>query len=307
VVTPSVGFSAVGLLFEIGDSLREARLRQGLSLAEVEAELRIRSRYLAALEEEHFELLPGTAYARAFLRDYAEFLGLDSALFVSEYGARFEPAEHFEDARPAAARTGRRARLHPRLAVAVALALLAALGALILGLASRSHPHQNAPTRPPSSVAATQTGPPPGVRSPHKPARPLLPVSLRGIGAWDPFGDRHEHDSAAPAATDGNPATYWYTETYAAGLQKPGVGLLLDAGHPVRLQRLTLSSDTPGYTALVQAGPTQHGPFRAISAPTTVEHRTTFALHGHAERYYLVWITKLDHVAHINDVQASSR
>jgi transcriptional regulator with XRE-family HTH domain len=290
-------------MFQIGDSLREARLRQGLSLSEVEAQLRIRSRYLAALEEERFEILPGTAYARVFLRDYAEFLGLDSAPFVSEYGARFEPAGQLEAIRPPGAPTSPRQHLHAKLAATVALALLAALGMLILGLASRSHPHSSAtPSSPPE--ATIQTRQLPAVHSQRKPTRSLRPVSLRGIGAWDPFGDRHEHDSAAAAGTDGNPATYWYTETYAAGLQKPGVGLLLDAGHPVRLVRLTVSTDTPGYTALVQAGLTAHGPFRAISTPTTVARRTTFPLHTAADRYYVVWITKLDHVAHVKDVQA---
>lgn len=289
-------------MFQIGGSLREARLRQGLSLSEVDALLRIRSRYLAALEEERFEILPGTAYARLFLRSYAEFLGLDSAPFVSEYGARFERAEQLEEIRPPGAPTSPRLHLHPKLAATVALALLAALGMLILGLAPRSHPHPGATASPPE--ATIQTSQLPAAHSQRKATRSLRPVSVRAIGAWDPFGDRHEHDGAARAATDGNPATYWYTETYAAGLQKPGVGLLLDAGHPVRLVRLTVSTNTPGYTALIQAGPTAYGPFRAISTPTTVTRRTTFPLHTAADRYYLVWITKLHHVAHINDVHA---
>jgi transcriptional regulator with XRE-family HTH domain len=291
-------------MFEIGTSLREARLRQGLSLAQVEVQLRIRCRYLAALEEERFELLPGMAYARAFLRGYADFLGLDGELILTEYKARFEPAEELEEVRLPAERASRRLRVGPRLAAAAAILLLTAAGVLILGLAPGSHPRRSATPTPHPPAAATRARTPPAQVKPATPARPLLPVSLRGIGAWDPYGDRREHDSEAPAATDRGLSTYWETETYTAGLRKPGVGLLLDAGQPVRLRRLTLATDTPGYTALIQAGPTAGGPFRTFSPAITVATTTTFPLHAPAERYYLVWITRLDHVVHVNDVHA---
>jgi hypothetical protein len=76
-------------VFEIGSSLREARLRQRLELSEIERATRIRSRYLQALEDERFDLLPGTAYAKGFLRTYAEQLGLDGQRFVEEFDTRF--------------------------------------------------------------------------------------------------------------------------------------------------------------------------------------------------------------------------
>src|SRR5436190_23784103 len=79
-------------MFEIGSSLREARNRQGLELAEVEA-TRIRGRYLEALEQERFELLPAGPYPRSFLREYADFLGLDGDIYANEYDLRFAPAE----------------------------------------------------------------------------------------------------------------------------------------------------------------------------------------------------------------------
>src|SRR5713226_5090425 len=72
-------------MFEIGSTLREARERQAFELADVERATKIRLRYLAALEEERFERLPGGAYAKGFLRSYAEFLGLEGQLFVDEY------------------------------------------------------------------------------------------------------------------------------------------------------------------------------------------------------------------------------
>ena len=80
-------------MFEIGDSLREARTRRGLSLTTSQKGLRIRERYLTALEEERWELLPGEAYTKGFLRTYAEFLGLDGNLYVDEYNERIAAHE----------------------------------------------------------------------------------------------------------------------------------------------------------------------------------------------------------------------
>jgi cytoskeleton protein RodZ len=80
-------------VLEIGSSLREVRIRRGVELAQVEAETHIRTRYLKALEDERFDLLPGDAYVRGFLRTYADYLELDAELFVDEYKARFAPPE----------------------------------------------------------------------------------------------------------------------------------------------------------------------------------------------------------------------
>lgn len=76
-------------MFEIGSSLREARVRKGLDVPAAERETKIRAKYLRALEEETFDLLPSQAYVRGFLRSYADFLGLDGNLFVDEYTSRF--------------------------------------------------------------------------------------------------------------------------------------------------------------------------------------------------------------------------
>jgi len=69
----------------IGQRLREARAARGLALADVQARTKIRSEYLRAMEEERWEALPGSAYARAFLRTYGNFLGLDGPALANEY------------------------------------------------------------------------------------------------------------------------------------------------------------------------------------------------------------------------------
>jgi len=80
-------------MFEIGNSLREARLRQGLDFPDVERATKIRPKYLRALEDEQFEILPAQTYVKGFLSTYAEFLGLDGQLYVDEYNSRYVTRE----------------------------------------------------------------------------------------------------------------------------------------------------------------------------------------------------------------------
>jgi cytoskeletal protein RodZ len=61
----------------LGEWLREARQRKGLTFTEIESSTRINRHYLEALETEHFDVLPAPVYARGFLRSYARALGLN--------------------------------------------------------------------------------------------------------------------------------------------------------------------------------------------------------------------------------------
>jgi cytoskeletal protein RodZ len=60
---------------EIGATLRDARIRQKVDMPDIEAETKIRVRYLRALENEEWDVLPGGAYTRSFIRTYANHLG----------------------------------------------------------------------------------------------------------------------------------------------------------------------------------------------------------------------------------------
>jgi cytoskeleton protein RodZ len=75
---------------EIGPTLREARMRARIDISEVEAETKIRAKYLRALENEEWDLLPGPTFVKSFLRTYADALGLDSRALVEEYKLRHE-------------------------------------------------------------------------------------------------------------------------------------------------------------------------------------------------------------------------
>lgn len=70
-------------------------MRARIDISEVEARTKIRAKYLRAIENEDWDLLPGTVYARSFLRTYGDFLGLDSRMLVDEFNRRYEhPLEH---------------------------------------------------------------------------------------------------------------------------------------------------------------------------------------------------------------------
>src|ERR1700751_310674 len=69
---------------EIGETLRETRMRRRIDITEVEAATKIRAKYLRALENEEWDLLPGPTYVKSFLRTYAEALDLDAKLLVDE-------------------------------------------------------------------------------------------------------------------------------------------------------------------------------------------------------------------------------
>jgi serine/threonine-protein kinase len=139
-------------------------------------------------------------------------------------------------------------------------------------------------------------------------AAPTL-VTLTGVSAYDPYGDNEEHDSSAGNATDGNLGTYWNTEHYNGGLNKDGVGLVLDAGADRKLTQLVVRSGTPGFVAAVKAGSSTAGPFTKVSDSQTVGSSTTFELDGTAARYYVVWITDLgpSSSVEINEVTAKGR
>ena len=119
-------------MFEIGNSLREARERQGLGYPEIELATKIRAKYIRALEEEDFDAIPGDAYTRGFLRTYAEYLGLDGDVYVDEYASRFLTSWRDEPlARRERPRVRTRQRPIERRAVLLVLAGIGVVTALV--------------------------------------------------------------------------------------------------------------------------------------------------------------------------------
>ena len=148
-------------MFEIGNSLREARRRQQLELTEVEQATKIRARYLRALEEEAFDVLPAKTYVKGFLRTYADWLGLDGQLYVDEYNSRYGVGEE-EQREPVVAR--RSSRVHARhrrverRGVLLALGAIAVLCALVIAAFKFSGGgHQPIPNLGPSTTGKSHS------------------------------------------------------------------------------------------------------------------------------------------------------
>jgi hypothetical protein len=164
-------------VFQIGSSLREARERRGLDLATVEHETRIRARWLSALEEERFDLLPERIYALGFLRTYAEYVGLDPQPFVDELSSRL-PQEDAHDAPPPLLAASRSRMVRPAIAVAGTLLVTVALGALIANRTGGARHPPPAASPPVRHV----TSPPPATSElrPRPKLATLVLVAVRG-------------------------------------------------------------------------------------------------------------------------------
>jgi helix-turn-helix protein len=157
-------------LFEIGASLAAARKGQSLSIADAERLTLLRGKYLEALEADDFHALPGRTYARAFLRTYADALGLDAALFVDEFDATYSQPDEEE---PVPLFKPHRRRVGTRLVVALAV-VAALLGALLWSTLTPAG-KVNAPVQPPVARAAPQH---PRVALAPPPAKPVVKPAL---------------------------------------------------------------------------------------------------------------------------------
>jgi cytoskeleton protein RodZ len=164
-------------VFEIGNSLREARLRQGLDFPEIEQGTKIRGKYLRALEDEQFDVLPAQTYVKGFLRSYAEYLGLDGQLYVDEYNSRFVVGEEEPQSRPRrSAPPSRGVQVQSRVVLLTLLGIVS-VTALVIVAWTRGEPQQVPPIGLGSSkVPAHQTPVVPAA----KPSVRLLVKASRG-------------------------------------------------------------------------------------------------------------------------------
>ena len=165
-------------MFEIGNSLREARYRQGLELSDVELATKIRTRYLQALEEESFDALPAQTYVKGFLRTYADYLGLDGQLYVDEFNSRYSVGED-EAREPVIARrtsvVHQRHRRLERRGVLLGLAGIAILCAFFIAAFKYGSGNDNNPAIPNLGTTTAKTAPP----APKKHRKAAAPLKVR--------------------------------------------------------------------------------------------------------------------------------
>ncbi len=191
----------------IGETLREARMRRKLDIADVEERTKIRAKYLRALENEEWGLLPGPTFVKTFLRTYAEVVGLDPHLLVEEYRTQHEAQEEQPEIPPISAT---RARREPRrrqyrtpgpprgpvLIAGIFVVVVAFL--LVLGLtggdedggggdATEAARTETAPRRPVPEKPAPKPKPPPGVTVRIAPTVPTYACLDTGDGTDNVF------------------------------------------------------------------------------------------------------------------------
>jgi len=169
-------------MFEIGPALREARERKQLSYSQVEQDTKIRTRYVRALEDEEFAILPGPTYTKGFLKVYADYLGMDGQLFVDEFNSRHHDPRREPDREiypKSKVRQKHRARRESSL-VMIALAAIVAIASLVFVAFVKSP--DNTAQMPPTVPSTTPTTQPqaattnvhtqPGHKKKHHKAKP---------------------------------------------------------------------------------------------------------------------------------------
>jgi len=168
-------------VFEIGNSLREARLRQHLDFPEIEQATKIRGKYLRALEEERFDVLPAQTYVKGFLRSYAEYLGLDGQLYVDEYNSRFVVGEEDAPARPrrSAPPQPRGVQVQSRV-VLLTLLGIASVTALVIVAWTRGEPQKKEPV----GLGTTPAQPSAVVKPRVTPAAVRMIVTAKRGNCW---------------------------------------------------------------------------------------------------------------------------
>jgi serine/threonine-protein kinase len=161
--------------------------------------------------------------------------------------------------------------------------VLAALALVEIGGEPESRPRDEGPSSPPSGGE--------------------IQLSRDASDFDPPPGDGTEHTEEVGLAVDGNPGTYWATETYntSADMEangKPGVGLVVDADDVVPGRNLVITTENPGWAGEIYGaaeGPPEDlaGWGEPIGEFTTDEEETTVSLDTNDSRHYLIWITQL--------------
>jgi cytoskeleton protein RodZ len=145
----------------LGDRFRAAREARGLSLSDVSEQIRIRSVYLAAIEDENWKAIGAAVYVRGFLRTYARFLGLDPEEVVTAFNGAVRPSEEAAPAPlPSRERPSKRGSLMVWIAAAVAMVLVAYVFYNALTMRREAAPiaSQSAAASPLPSIVASPSG-----------------------------------------------------------------------------------------------------------------------------------------------------
>lgn len=217
-------------MFEIGNTLREARVRRNLTLQQVEEDTKIRVKYVQAMENEDFDVMPGATYVKGFLRTYSEYLSLDPDVMVDEYRSRGVKTREIQEPFGGVSMLGvPRSHRGRNTIVFVAVVCLLVLGVIwILGRGGETEQ----PTKP---GALGITSPSPSASESAKPQKTTTPVVKGELRVTASDGD-----SWLEVRRDGSTGTVLFSGTVKRGKTRVFVGdvLWLRLGNPsaVRLR-----------------------------------------------------------------------
>jgi cytoskeletal protein RodZ len=219
-------------VFEIGNTLREARVRRTITLQQVEEDTKIRVKYIQAMENEDFDVMPGATFVKGFLRTYSEYLSLDPEVMLDEYRSRgmktTEVQEPFGGVSMLGAPRSHRGR---NTVVFVAIICLLVLGVIwILGRGGDTQPLNK-----PGALGITSPSPSPSASKSATPQNTPAPVVKGELRVSTPDGE-----SWIEVRKDTSTGTVLFSGTVKKGTTRVFVGdvLWLRLGNPsaVRLR-----------------------------------------------------------------------
>jgi cytoskeleton protein RodZ len=251
-------------VFEIGNTLREARVRRNLTLQQVEEDIKIRVKYVQAMENEDWDVMPGVTYVKGFLRTYATYLGLDPDVIIGEFRSRgmVPSAEHHEPFSGSSVIGKPRSHRGRNTVVIVAVVCLIVLAA-IYALGMMNSKDNDEPQTEPGALGISSPSP-----TPSKSPKPS--ATKTAVPAW-------QRDLIKVEATSGdcwmevrrNNATgvVLFSGTLAKGDMKKfkGKDIWMSLGNPasVRLEaagkKVALKSDVGPWTVEVVHGRVTQG------------------------------------------------
>ena len=255
---------------EIGETLRDARMRARIDVSEIEAKTKIRAKYLRALENEEWGLLPGPTFVKSFLRTYAQALGLDGKALVEEYRvshehpseAALEPIVSSSQRSRGRPPTGGRAPGGPSrgyMAIVGVVALLIVL--LIVGLLSGGGSSKSNGQKSASGSTAKHATPASKQRSGSSAAHPrsaLVALSLRASGRVYVclIGDNGRKAIPGLELQAGETTSTYHARRFEITLGNSAVTMFVDG----KARTVPPSSQAIGYSITKAAGRTRlHG------------------------------------------------
>jgi cytoskeleton protein RodZ len=181
-------------VFEIGNTLREARVRRNLTLQQVEEDIKIRVKYVQAMENEDWDVMPGVTYVKGFLRTYATYLGLDPDVIIGEFRSRgmVPSQEHHEPFSGSSVIGKPRSHRGRNTIVIVAVLCLVALAAIyVVGLLNGNGGGDEPTTKPGALGIASPSASPSTSPKPEKSAtatpewqKNLVKLEAKGGDCW---------------------------------------------------------------------------------------------------------------------------